>query len=106
MYMRQAELTNSYYNTLAKNAKTSALIQGISSVAGSAISYGIGHTEKDINGNEYQVSSITDAQRGWNSFYDLSGSGLSLVPGTQNTANNKGVASSVWDMLSSLYDKK
>lgn len=101
--MQQAEAAAAQYSSLAKTARTSALVQGIGSLGVGALGYTLGYQQTNpITGKTTSLSGWKGAQAAFKSAYDLSGTGLSWMPGTVNTGSQNSGAH-LFDFLSSIF---
>lgn len=104
--MQQANAAASQYNTLARNATTAGLVQGIGSVGAGALGYTLGYQQTNpITGKTHTLSGWQGAQAAFKSAYDLSGTGLSWMPGTLNSGSQNSGAH-LFDFLSSIFPSK
>ena len=104
--MQQANAAASQYNTLARNATTAGLVQGFGSVGAGALGYTLGYQQTNpITGKTHTLSGWHGAQAAFKSAYDLSGTGLSWMPGTLNSGSQNSGAH-LFDFLSSIFPSK
>lgn len=104
--MQQADAAASQYGMLARNATTAGLVQGIGSVGAGALGYTLGYQQTNpVTGKTNTLSGWKGAQAAYNSAYDLSGTGLSWMPGTVNTGSQNSGAH-LFDFLSSIFPSK
>lgn len=107
--MQQAEAAASQYNSLAKTARTSALIQGIGSVGAGALGYALGYQQTDpVTGKTTTMSGWKGAQAAYSNAYDLSGSMLQWAPGTVTAGRNSSVnaGNSIFQLFAQLFPGK
>ena len=104
--MQQANAAASQYGSLARNATTAGLVQGIGSVGAGALGYTLGYQQTNpVTGKTHTLSGWKGAQVAYNSAYDLSGTGLSWMPGTLNSGSQNSGAH-LFDFLSSIFPSK
>lgn len=104
--MQQADAAASQYSNLSRNAMGAALVQGIGSLGAGALGYTLGYQQTNpITGKTTSLSGWKGAQAAYNSAYDLSGTGLSWMPGTVNTGPQNSGAH-LFDFLSSIFHSK
>jgi hypothetical protein len=115
--MQQAQSAASQYNSLAKTARTSALIQGITSVGAGALGYTLGYQQTNpITGKTTTVSGWKGAQASYNNAYDLTGSMLQWAPGTVNAGKDaprnagkdapRNAGNSLYQLFAQLFPNK
>lgn len=107
--MQQAQSAASQYNSLAKTARTSALIQGITSVGAGALGYTLGYQQTNpITGETTTVSGWKGAQASYNNAYDLTGSMLQWAPGTVNAGKDapRNAGNSLYQLFAQLFPDK
>lgn len=104
--MQQANAAASQYRDLSRNTMGAALVQGVGSVGAGVLGYANGYkTTNPITGKETTLSGWGGAKAAYNSAYDLSGTGLSWVPGTLNTGSPSSGAH-LFDLLSTIFPSK
>lgn len=104
--MQQAESAVSQYKGLARNATTAGLVQGIGSVGSGVLGYTLGYQQADtVTGEIKELSGWRGAQAAFKNAYDLSGTGLSWMPGTFNSGSPDS-GTHLFDFFSSIFPKQ
>lgn len=104
--MQQGEAAAAQYKGLARNATAAGLVQGLGSVGAAALGYSLGYQQTNpITGETSNLSGWQGAQTAFKSAYDLSGAGLSWMPGALNSGSQNSGAH-LFDFLSSIFPKQ
>lgn len=104
--MQQADAAASQYGMLARNATAAGVVQGIGSLGAGALGYTLGYQQTDpVTGKTNTLSGWKGAQAAFKSAYDLSGTGLSWMPGALNSGSQNSGAH-LFDFLSSIFPSK
>lgn len=104
--MQQAQSAASQYKRLARNATAAGLVQGIGSVGSGVLGYTLGYQQSNaITGKVKELSGWRGAQAAFKSAYDLSGTGLSWIPGTFNSGSPDS-GTHLFDFFSSIFSKQ